>query len=177
MVEQFPEDQGKPGASLFETRIELRAAIEKGKLNSVLDSPEQRLPLEEIWRLYERYINHRHADGDMYPANREQFDSFLVAGRPEARFTEYRLGEQLIAVAVSDELDDGLSAIYTFFDPDYADRSLGTYAILDLLHQTQLKALSHLYLGYWIQASDKMRYKAEFLPQERLSQAGWTLTT
>ncbi len=132
---------------------------------------------EEIWRLYERYINHRHADGDMYPANREQFDSFLVAGRPEARFTEYRLGEQLIAVAVSDELDDGLSAIYTFFDPDYADRSLGTYAILDLLHQTQLKALSHLYLGYWIQASDKMRYKAEFLPQERLSQAGWTLTT
>ena len=56
MVEQFPEDQGKPGASLFETRIELRAAIEKGKLNSVLDSPEQRLPLEEIWRIYGKYF-------------------------------------------------------------------------------------------------------------------------
>ncbi|MGY8853366.1 MAG: arginyltransferase [Pseudomonadales bacterium] len=128
---------------------------------------------EEIWSLYERYINHRHNDGDMYPADREQFVSFLVTGRPEAQFTEYRLGEQLIAVAVSDELQDGLSAIYTFFDPDHDPRSLGTFAILDLIQQTQAKGLPYLYLGYWIEASNKMHYKAEFLPQERLTTTGW----
>lgn len=128
---------------------------------------------DEIWALYERYINHRHSDGDMYPADREQFVGFLVTGRPEARFTEYRLGAQLIAVAVSDQLDDGLSAIYTFFDPDHARRSLGTFAILDLIQQTLTSALPYLYLGYWIHGSDKMRYKAEFRPQERLTTTGW----
>ena len=128
---------------------------------------------DEIWMLYERYINHRHSDGDMFPADREQFVSFLVTGRPEAFFTEYRLGEQLIAVEVSDQLDDGLSAIYTFFDPDHAARSLGTLAILDLMQQTNAAALPYLYLGYWIEASDKMRYKGDFRPQERLTSTGW----
>ena len=113
----------------------------------------------------------------MYPADREQFASFLVNGRPEALFTEYRLGNQLIAVAVSDQLNDGLSAIYTFFDPDHAQRSLGTLAILDLIQQTEAAELPHLYLGYWIEASNKMRYKAEFRPQEHLTTAGWQRKT
>ena len=144
------------------------------------DLTKQQLPPhsnDEIWSLYERYINHRHSDGDMYPADREQFASFLVNGRPEALFTEYRLGNQLIAVAVSDQLNDGLSAIYTFFDPDHAQRSLGTLAILDLIQKTEAAELPHLYLGYWIEASNKMRYKAEFRPQEHLTTAGWQRKT
>jgi len=161
-------------------RIPVSAFAAKRRHQRVLtrnqDLSKQRLPphnSDEIWTLYERYINHRHSDGDMYPADREQFVSFLVTGRPESRFTEYRLGKQLIAVAVSDQINDGLSAIYTFFDPDHAPRSLGTFAILDLMQQTVAAALPYLYLGYWIEASNKMRYKAEFRPQERLTTAGW----
>ena len=128
---------------------------------------------DEIWMLYERYINHRHSDGDMFPADREQFVSFLVTGRPEAFFTEYRLGEQLIAVAVSDQLDDGLSAIYTFFDPEYSSRSLGSFAVLWLISEARREKLDYVYLGYWIRSCRKMSYKIDYRPIELLLNNRW----
>jgi arginine-tRNA-protein transferase len=76
-----------------------------------------------------------------------------------------------------DQLDDSLSAIYTFFDPDHDHRSLGSLAILDLIQRTRALGFRYLYLGYWIAESRKMAYKATFLPQERLTTAGWELIT
>jgi arginine-tRNA-protein transferase len=79
----------------------------------------------------------------------------------------------LIAVALTDVLADGLSMVYSFYDPAMADRSLGTMMILDHIERTRRLAQPHLYLGYWVDGSRKMAYKARFLPQERLGMAGW----
>jgi arginine-tRNA-protein transferase len=76
-------------------------------------------------------------------------------------------------VALTDMLADGLSMVYSFYDPALAERSLGTFLILDHLRRAHRLALPHLYLGYWVDGSRKMTYKARFLPQERLGMAGW----
>ncbi|MDT9081473.1 GNAT family N-acetyltransferase, partial [Escherichia coli] len=73
---------------------------------------------EELYALYANYIEKRHADGDMYPPSREQFNTFLVRDLPFSRFYEFRLDGRLLAVAVTDVLPNGLSAVYTFYDPD-----------------------------------------------------------
>jgi arginine-tRNA-protein transferase len=79
----------------------------------------------------------------------------------------------LLAVALTDVLGDGLSMVYSFFDPDEARRSLGTFMILDHIARARELALPYVYLGYWVQGSRKMDYKGRFLPQERLSPEGW----
>lgn len=127
----------------------------------------------EYFDLYERYISTRHADGDMYPASRDQFQSFLVEGRPEASFYEFRDGEKLLAVAVADELNDGLSAIYTFFEPEMPERSLGVMAVLRLIEMTQSMGLEHLYLGYWIRQCQKMSYKMDYKPLQLYVNNSW----
>ena len=128
---------------------------------------------ERYYDIYDRYISARHPDGDMYPATREQFQSFLVDGRPEAAFFEFRAQRKLLAVAVVDELDDALSAIYTFFDPDEDRRSLGSFAILWLIEQTRVLRLTNLYLGYWIKQSQKMSYKMDYKPLEVFVNNHW----
>ncbi len=128
---------------------------------------------EEYFALYEKYITERHDDGDMYPASRDQFQSFLVDGRPEARFYEFRDSEELLAVAVADELNDGLSAIYTFFDPAQEARSPGVLAILWLIEQAQRLGLEYLYLGYWIKQCQKMNYKMDYKPIELYVNNSW----
>jgi arginine-tRNA-protein transferase len=85
---------------------------------------------EEYFDLYQRYIEQRHADGDMYPPSRDQFSTFLVRDLPFSRFYEFRLDGRLLAVAVTDLLPNGLSAVYTFYEPDEERRSLGRFAIL-----------------------------------------------
>jgi len=100
----------------------------------------------------------------------------------DTRIVEYRLPgggsdedrESLVAAVLFDVLDDGLSLIYSFFDPELEWRSLGTYVILDSIRRAQRMGLSHVYLGYWVRGSTKMAYKARFLPQERLMRDGWT---
>lgn len=128
---------------------------------------------EEYFALYDRYISERHDDGDMYPASRDQFQSFLVDGRPEASFYEFRASEKLLAVAVADELNDGLSAIYTFFDPDEDARSLGVFAILWLIERVGRMELDYLYLGYWIKQCQKMSYKMDYKPIELYVNNSW----
>lgn len=100
--------------------------------------------------LYARYIRGRHRDGDMYPPSEEQYQSFLSAEWGVTRFARFYSGEQLIAVSVFDVLDDGLSAVYTFFDPMEHKRGLGTFAILWQIEQSRRQELDYLYLGYWI---------------------------
>ena len=129
----------------------------------------------EYFNLYERYISKRHFDGDMYPASEDQFQSFLVDGREEASFYEFRAKEKLLAVAVADQLDDGLSAIYTFFEPDEDRRSLGSFAVLWLIEEVTRLELRHLYLGYWIKQCQKMSYKADYKPLETFVNNHWVM--
>ena len=128
---------------------------------------------DEIYQLYSRYINTRHADGDMYPPSEQQFSSFLVSDSPFCEFNEFRLDGRLLAVAVTDRLANGLSAVYTFFDPDEPRRSLGRYAILWQIEEARRSELPALYLGYWIRNCRKMNYKTEYGPLEMLISQRW----
>ena len=128
---------------------------------------------EDHYLLYEKYILSRHADGDMYPPSREQYRSFLVDGHDTTQFIEFSEGNQLLCIAVCDQLNDGLSAIYTFFDPDIAERSLGTYAILWQLEEAKSQNLNYLYLGYFIKECKKMAYKTKFSPYEARFEDQW----
>lgn len=128
----------------------------------------------EYYRLYERYISERHADGDMFPPSPSQFMNFLVEGHQPGCFYEFRDGDdQLLAVAVTDWLDQGLSALYTFYHPDARQRSLGTQAILWQIEETRRQGLDYLYLGYWVRECRKMSYKTAFHPLEMLLSEQW----
>ena len=129
---------------------------------------------EAAFDLYRRYIEQRHSDGDMYPPDREQYESFLNnAWECTSYFRFYEQGK-LVAVAVADELLDGMSAIYTFFDPDADRRSLGAFAILWQIQQVQEMNLDYLYLGYWIKGCQKMSYKSEYRPLELYLNGRWS---
>lgn len=128
---------------------------------------------ERYYALYARYIEERHADGDMYPPSREQFTSFLVEGATDSWFLEILDQERLVGLAAIDKLDEGLSAIYTVFDPDYEQRSLGTYAVLWQIEEARRLDLPYLYLGYWIAECGKMNYKTRFRPIEALRDGHW----
>ena len=129
---------------------------------------------EEYYDLYLRYIETRHADGDMYPPSREQFGTFLVSELALSRFIEFRLDRQLLAIAVTDVLPNGLSAVYTFFDPACEQRSLGRFAILWQISEAARQGLHALYLGYWIKNCRKMSYKTQYRPIELLVNQRWT---
>lgn len=123
--------------------------------------------------LYVRYIKQRHADGDMYPPSVAQYLSFLFSDWSDTHLYEFLLDDKLVAVAVCDVLKNGLSAVYTFYDTAYEQRSLGTYAILWEIDCTQKSGLDFLYLGYWIKDSPKMAYKRHFKPLEALIEQQW----
>jgi arginine-tRNA-protein transferase len=142
------------------------------------------LPTPDQYMLFRRYIDARHAGGgmaDMSPLDYATMveDSVLPTFqteyrvRPRSRFEAGVEEWPLAAVALTDRLSDGLSMVYSFFDPDAQARSLGTYMILEHIEHTQRLGLPYLYLGYWIEASPKMSYKARFTPQERLGPGGW----
>ncbi len=127
----------------------------------------------ERYRLYRRYIRARHTDGDMFPPSPRQFIDFLCQDNGFTRFYEFRNDKRLIAVAVADQLPNGLSAIYTFFDPDESARSLGTFCILWQIEESFPAQQRYLYLGYWIQNCSKMAYKSSYTPQERYINGVW----
>lgn len=128
---------------------------------------------EEYYALYASYIEQRHADGDMYPPSREQFNTFLVRDLNFSRFYEFRLAGRLVAVAVTDVLPNGLSAVYTFYDPSEERRSLGRFAILWQIQEAARLGLRAVYLGYWIKNCRKMNYKTEYRPIELLVNQRW----
>jgi arginyl-tRNA--protein-N-Asp/Glu arginylyltransferase len=122
---------------------------------------------DEHYALYEDYIAERHTDGEMYPASKEQYSGFLVTGHGTHKFLEARdESGALVACCVVDIYFDGLSAIYSYFDPKQDKRSLGRYMILALISQGIDMQLPHTYLGYWIKESNKMNYKANYQPLE-----------
>ena len=128
---------------------------------------------QEHYDLYEKYISHRHAGGGMDDPQPGSYMEFLSADWCQTQFVEFREEAKLLAVAVVDQMDNGLSAVYTFFDPEYASRGLGTYAVLWQIEEARRRELPYLYLGYWIEESPKMAYKAHFQPHQIFSAGHW----
>jgi leucyl-tRNA---protein transferase len=129
---------------------------------------------DEAFHLYQRYIVERHADGDMHPPDREQYEAFLNSVWGCTRYFRFYDKGALKAVAVVDQLEDGLSAIYTFFDPQANKRSLGVYAILWEVEQARKLGLEYLYLGYWIRDCQKMSYKSDYRPLQVYNNSRWS---
>jgi leucyl-tRNA---protein transferase len=144
---------------------------------------EQRLnkPTSEQYSLFRSYLDARHGSGGMADMTVLDFAMMVEDSHVETMVVEYRRRETglgrgagpLIAVSVCDVLSDGLSMVYSFFDPAEAHRSLGTLMILDHIARAHAMGLKYLYLGYWVKGSEKMHYKGRFLPQERLHPEGW----
>ncbi len=158
-------------ASGFEPNRSQKRCIKRNEsLNARWAGPQL---TEEHYQLYERYINQRHVDGDMYPARRDQFFDFLLADWCDIRLLELRDGAQLKAVVVTDISHDGYSAVYSFFDPADASRGLGVYAILTLIAMARLEQLPYVYLGYFIEACRKMSYKRHYAALQAFNGVEW----
>lgn len=130
---------------------------------------------DEHFKLYQTYINSRHSDGQMVNPHPEDFNHFLLSKWGKTSFIEIRKKGRLIAVAVTDHVSASLSAVYSYFDPDEAKRSLGTYCILQQLQQAKIHQLDYLYMGYWIKQSQKMNYKSGFQPLEIYVDNSWKI--
>ncbi|KZN56541.1 arginyltransferase [Pseudoalteromonas luteoviolacea] len=129
---------------------------------------------ESYFPLYEKYITLRHSDGTMYPPNRLQYESFLFCRWMPISFIELWHQDQLVAVAVTDTMPNALSAIYTFFDPDFEHLSLGTIMIMAQINLAAAENKEFVYLGYQIDECKKMRYKKQFSPAQQLKDDTWT---
>lgn len=132
---------------------------------------------EEHYALYQHYQTSRHSGGGMDNDSREQYAHFLLQSQVDTRLVEFRQNDQLRVVSIVDVLTDGLSSVYTFFDPDLPGASFGTYAILWQVELTRELGLPYLYLGYWIRDSRKMAYKANFRPLEGRVNGAWRQLT
>ena len=125
--------------------------------------------------LYRKYLTTRHRGGGMDDHGAPEFEQFLIGSWNQGRFLELREhgSHRLLAVAVTDLVDGALSAVYTFYDPDQAERGLGTLAVLKQLEWAARDGRAHLYLGYWIAGHAKMDYKRRFQPLEGFNGRGW----
>ncbi|KAA8735092.1 arginyltransferase [Acinetobacter qingfengensis] len=157
---------------LFEANSSQRKAIKRNNDLRITITPTIKAQ-DYHYTLYERYIRLRHHDGDMYPPSRDQFEKFLVHSCAESFFLELWKDDQLMSVATCDQLDDGLSAVYTFFEPEEHRRSLGVYSILSQIEYVKSQGLDYLYLGYWVPHSAKMTYKIQYTPLEVLLDGQW----
>ncbi|PST25507.1 arginyltransferase [Mesorhizobium plurifarium] len=141
-------------------------------------------PSSEQYNLFRRYLDCRHQKGGMSDMSVLDYAMMVEDTHVHTKIIEYRLRVEgdgisdkargpLIATALTDRMSDGLSMVYSFFDPALSERSLGTYMILDHIRRAKERGLPHVYLGYWVRGSRKMGYKTKFLPQEHLMARGW----
>ncbi|GHD07308.1 arginyltransferase [Tianweitania populi] len=163
------------------TRNMKRVAARNGDLVGDMHDAE---PSTEQYSLFRRYLEARHKRGGMLEMSVLDYAMMVEDSHVETKVIEYRrrgpdtfitgkgVGD-LVAVALSDRMGDGLSMVYSFFDPELEDRSLGTFMILDHIARARSMGLPHVYLGYWVNGSRKMAYKVRFQPQEHLGPKGW----
>jgi len=142
------------------------------------------VPTSEQYAIFRAYLDSRHRDGGMADMTVLDYAMMVEDSHIETRIIEYRRKDpdapagkraagELVAIALTDVLGDGLSMVYSFFEPDEAPRSLGTYMVIDHIARAKSMGLAYVYLGYWVRRSRKMDYKSRFLPQERLMPDGW----
>ncbi len=140
------------------------------------------VPTAEQYSVFRAYLDARHGDGGMADMTVLDYAMMVEDSHVQTRLIEYRRREsgvagpgegELLAVALTDVLKDGLSMVYSFYEPDPVGRSLGTFMILDHIARARRMGLAYVYLGYWVRGSRKMDYKGRFLPQERLAPEGW----
>jgi arginine-tRNA-protein transferase len=135
----------------------------------------------ELYSLFRTYIDQRHGEGGMADMTVLDFAAMVDDTLVDSRIAEYRVPTdynpkgELVAAVLMDLLDDGVSLIYSFYDPELARRSLGTFIILDMIRRSERLDLPYTYLGFYVEGSRKMEYKGRFLPQERLGAQGWEL--
>ncbi len=143
------------------------------------------IPTSEQYSLFRSYIDARHGDGGMADMSVFDYSMMVSDSAVETYITEYRVRPQLhayrdnpgewplIGAVLCDQLSDGISLVYSFYDQTPGDRSIGTYMILEQIEHAREAGLPYVYLGYWVEGSRKMKYKSKFLPQERLTPKGW----
>ncbi len=159
-----------PVRDFREGRAQLRVRRHNADLHVNPVAPQYQ---EAHFQLYRRYIAARHPGGGMDDPDPRKYLEFLTSAWSDTRFYEFHLDQQLMAVAVVDHLEDALSAVYTFYDPEQSNRSLGTYAILWEIELAQRLGLPWLYLGYWIKDCQKMAYKGRFRPLQIWRDGQW----
>ena len=141
-------------------------------------------PSTEQYSLFRAYLDARHRKGGMSDMTVLDYAMMVEDTHVDTKIIEYRRrgpdtfitgkGQgALVAVALTDKMADGLSMVYSYFDPDLDERSLGTFMILDHIQRAKAMVLPHVYLGYWVNGSRKMNYKMRFMPQEHLGPKGW----
>jgi leucyl-tRNA---protein transferase len=141
-------------------------------------------PTSEQYTLFRGYLDARHGAGGMADMTVLDFAMMVEDSHVETMLVEYRRRDSdtaitgrskgpLLAACLTDVLSDGISMVYSFFEPDLEEASPGTFMILDHIARAKAMGLKYLYLGYWVEGSRKMEYKARFLPQERLTPDGW----
>jgi arginyl-tRNA--protein-N-Asp/Glu arginylyltransferase len=167
-------------ADQFQASRSMRRILNRN--SDIVSEMKVAVPTSEQYSIFRAYLDSRHRDGGMADMTVLDYAMMVEDSHIETRVVEYRrrkgdeAGRQagdLIAVALTDVLGDGLSMVYSFFEPDEASRSLGTFMVLDHIARAKAMGLAYVYLGYWVRGSRKMDYKSRFLPQERLTPDGW----
>ena len=166
----------------FETTRSFRRVLEKN--TDLIGTRVDAAPTSEQYSLFRAYLDARHSQGGMADMTVLDYAMMVEDTHVDTMLVEYRFrgpdsgitgqGEgPLIATALTDLLSDGLSMVYSFYEPDFIDRSLGTLMILDHIRRARRMGLPYVYLGYWVDGSKKMAYKARFKPQQHLGPRGW----
>ena len=166
-------------AEEFRPTRNMRRVLERNA--DVVGDMRVAVPTSEQYSVFRGYLDSRHRDGGMADMTVLDYAMMVEDSHEETRVVEYRLrgssergSGPLLGVALTDILSDGLSMVYSFYDPDFDTRSLGTFMILDHIARARDMGLAYVYLGYWVKGSPKMDYKGRFLPQERLMPEKWT---
>ena len=157
------------------SKSQIRVINKNKKLERIEKKPEA---TDEQYEIFKKYLNHRHLNGGMSDMDAIEFSSMIEETNVDSQIFEYweskkENNKKLVAVCLTDTNQDGLSMVYSFYDPKYHSQSLGRYMILDHINLTKIRNLDYLYLGYWIRENSKMGYKSSYIPAEVYYKNEW----
>lgn len=161
---RIPSARFKPSKSqkrVWRKNLDLRVTLEEVRFD------------QEHFDMYLRYQQHRHPDSSMCDEDVTKYTGFIDSEFSRSKLLVFRLDGRLIGISVLDQFDGGISAVYTFFDPEFSNRSIGTHAILYALKLAKAHEIPFVYLGYWIDGSQKMDYKRNFRPLQGYAERQW----